>query len=60
MKRLLVVLLVLAAVTRGDRAPSRIYLLKGILAPYAERMGAVLVRDAKGCHIRFRVTTPDR
>jgi len=60
MKRSCVVLLVLAAVARGDRPPSRIYLLKGVLAPYATRAGIVVVRDAKGRPIGYRVFTPDR
>jgi hypothetical protein len=59
MKCLFVVLLVLAAVTRGDRTPGRLYVLKGVLAPYAKRLGVVVVRDAIGRPISYRFT-PNR
>jgi hypothetical protein len=38
---------------------SRRRMLKGLLAPYAKRMGIVVVRDAKGRPISYRFT-PNR
>jgi hypothetical protein len=60
MKRVFVVMVVLGLVTRGDRPPSRLHALRGVLAPYAKRMGVVVVRDAKGRPISYRVFKPDR
>lgn len=54
MKRLFVILLVFGAVISGDRPPSRLHMRKGVLAPYAKRMGVVVVRDAKGRPVSYR------